>query len=65
MQNHSYCCTSLVSHSAMITFKCDILYLDKSLLGFPGGASGKEPACQHRRQKEVRVQSLSRDDLLE
>ena len=26
----------------------------------PGGASGEEPACQ-----EIRVQSLSREDLLE
>ena len=65
MQNRSYYCTNLVSHSAMIIFKCDILCLDKLLLGFPGGASGKEPACQHRRQKEVRVQSLGRDDPLE
>ena len=32
--------------------------------GFPGGASGKEPACQCRRH-ETQVQSLSREDPLE
>ena len=31
--------------------------------GFPGGASGKEPTCQCRRQ--VRVQSLGQADPLE
>ena len=33
-------------------------------LGFPGDASGKEPACQYRRQKR-RVRSLGREDPLE
>ena len=33
-------------------------------MGFPGDTSGKEPACQFRRQ-EMRVQSLRWDDLLE
>ena len=33
-------------------------------MGSPGGTSGKEPACQFRRQ-ETRVQSLGWDDLLE
>ena len=32
--------------------------------GFPGSASGKEPACQCRRQ-EMWVQSLDREDSLE
>ena len=27
-------------------------------MGFPGGGSGKEPACQCRRHKEIWVQSL-------
>ena len=31
-------------------------------MGFPGGASGKEPTCQHRRQKR---HPLDRDDPLE
>ena len=32
--------------------------------GFPGGASGKEPTCQYRRQ-ETWVQSLGEEDPLE
>ena len=32
------------------------------ILGFPGGASDKEPACQCSRHKETRVRSLSWDD---
>ena len=35
-----------------------------TLLGFPGGTSGKEPACQCRRQ-ETRVRSLGQEDPLE
>ena len=31
--------------------------------GFPGGTSGKEPACQRRRQ-ETKVQSLGQEDPL-
>ena len=34
-------------------------------MGFPGGASGKEPTCQCRRHKETRVQSLDQVDPLE
>ena len=34
-------------------------------MGFPGGASGKEPACQCRRHKEIQVQSLGQEDPLE
>ena len=33
-------------------------------MGFSGGASGKEPACKCRRQKDE-GQSLDREDLLE
>ena len=34
--------------------------------GFPGSASGKEPACQRRRlERETQVRSLGREDLLE
>ena len=33
-------------------------------MGFPGGASGKEPACQRRRHK-TQVQSLGWEDPLE
>ena len=42
--------------------------------GFPGGAGGKEPACQcwrlkrcgfKKKKKEMWVQSLGREDLLE
>ena len=35
-----------------------------AVLGFPGGASGKEPTCQCRRH-EMWVQSLGREDPLE
>jgi len=34
-------------------------------LGFPGGASGKEPSCQCRRLLERRVGSLNQEDPLE
>ena len=33
-------------------------------MGFPGGASGKEPICQFRRH-EMWVQSLGQEDSLE
>ena len=33
-------------------------------MGFPGGASGKEPACQCRRLKETGIQSLGWEDPL-
>ena len=36
-----------------------------SSLGFPGGASGKEPACQCTRYNETWVQYLGREDPLE
>ena len=32
---------------------------------FPGGASGKEPACQCKRHQETWVPSLGREDPLE
>ena len=32
--------------------------------GFPGGTSGKEPACQCRSMPETRVQSLGQEDPL-
>jgi len=45
------------------TFKVIIdMYI---ILGFPGGASGKEPACQCRRHKEMQVQSLVWEDPME
>jgi len=31
-------------------------------IGFPGGASGKEPACQCKGYKRQRVSSLGRED---
>ena len=34
-------------------------------MGFLGGTSGKEPACQSRRHKEMWVWSLGREDTLE
>ena len=34
-------------------------------MGFPGGASGKEPACQCRRLKETWILSLGEEDSLE
>ena len=48
-----------------LLFLKKIIYLVASgLRGFPGGASGKEPACQCRRQ-EMRVPLLGREDPLE
>ena len=38
--------------------------LRRYALGFPGGASGKEPACQCRQHKEMQVQSLGWEDPL-
>ena len=35
------------------------------LWGFPGGAGGKEPACQCRQTQETCVRSLSWEDPLE
>ena len=35
-----------------------------SFMGFPGGSSGKEPACQCRRN-EMQVRSLGQEDPLE
>ena len=40
------------------------LHFTCSFQGFPGGASGKEPACQGRRC-EIQVCSLGWEDLLE
>ena len=37
----------------------------RAALGFLGNASGKEPACQCRRHKEMQAPSLGREDLLE
>ena len=44
--------------------------LNNSLLiqpikGFPGGASGKEPTCQCKKQNEVWLESLGQGDLLD
>ena len=40
------------------------MFAPTSLWGFPGGTSGKEPACQCRR-RETWVQSLGEEDPLE
>lgn len=32
-------------------------FLEREILGFPGGGSGKEPACQFRRHKRHRFDS--------
>ena len=34
-------------------------------MGFPGGASGKQSACQCRKNKKTRVRSLGQEDSLE
>ena len=47
------------------TFKKVLFYRDIVNLGFPGGSSGKEFACQFRRLKEMWVQSLGWEDPLE
>ena len=36
--------------------------LPSGCLGFPGGASGKEPACQMQEMQELRFQSQCRKD---
>ena len=41
---------------------CGLLYLKG---GFPGGASGKESACQFRRHNETQIRSLGWEDPLE
>ena len=46
-------------YNIIIVIRLGINYMD-----FPGGASGKEPTCQFKKQ-EMQVQSLSREDLLE
>ena len=33
------------------------------ILGFPGGTSGKEPTCQHRRQKRCRSHPSLEEDM--
>ena len=35
------------------------------MLGFPGGASGKEPTCQKQETLETRIWSLGQEDPLE
>ena len=37
----------------------------KHSMGFPGGASGKESACQFRRHNETQIRSLGWEDPLE
>ena len=37
----------------------------RDFMGFPGGASGKEPAHQRRDSHETRIQSLGWEDPLE
>ena len=41
------------SHQKKIDFKIKTVIRDKQ--GFPGGTSGKEPACQCRRHKRCRL----------
>ena len=48
------------THTRIFTMK----YYSAIKEGFPGSASGKEPACQCRRQ-EMWVQSLDQEDPLE
>ena len=46
------------------TIKAIAFHYEKAR-GFPDGTSGKEPTCQCRRHKEIRVRSLGRKDTLE
>ena len=53
------------THTHTHTYVCNFIQIriyciGQVIIGFPGGASGKEPAFQRRR-----VQSLGRDDPLE
>ena len=41
------------------------IYIDMYIKGFPGGASGEEPTCQHRRLKETWARSLGQENPLE
>ena len=47
------------------SFCLQVTHAPIGLWGFPGGTSGKEPACQCRQMPETRVQSLGREDPLE
>ena len=50
--------------SSCLLSRCPFIRLGCPFMGFPGGTSGKEPACQCRRQ-EIWVRSLGREDPLE
>ena len=48
----------------MVNFMLCAFYHKKRLIkGFPGGTSGKEPACQCRRQKRCRFNPWVRSSL--
>ena len=52
------------SHQILCRFSYCFQFNMRVGLGFPGGASGKEPACQCRRY-ETWVRSLGQEDPLE
>ena len=60
-----YCLEALVEleQNHIVTFYCIYIHVFQTV-GFPGGSSGKEPACQCRRN-ESWIQSLGQEDPLE
>ena len=46
-------------------FKAFILYCGKKVMGYPGGAGGKDSPCQCRKHKWCRFDSLGQEDPLE
>ena len=55
---------SMVSQRVRHDWATSTFTLKSDISGFPGGASGKEPSCQCRRQKTW-IQSLGQEDPLE
>ena len=72
LNNYSHSCpqrTSIykqvsINHRATSIFQTSIYKPSCYKMGFSGGANGKEPTCQCRRQKTC-VQSLGEEDPLE
>ena len=55
----------LVAINCKINILRSFSILIYSIMGFPAGASGEEPACQYRRMQQTWVRSLGWEDPLE
>ena len=55
----------IVIHNYLFLSKSDFRHNYNTYWGFPGGASGKESACQCKRCKKTRIRSLCWEDPLE